>query len=340
MKRTVSFSKDSANLFFHILTACNLSCSHCYINPEQHGKNMLPLATIRKWLTIFAERRDPETINLILLGGEPTMHPDLPGIIEAARELKFGSVTVDTNGFLFHDILEKVTPEAVDYFSFSLDGATEATNDRLRGPGCYRHCTGGIRKAVEKGFKTSLIYTVRPENIEELPEMPELLKDLGVERFFIQVIGIRGKSAAGREGGRGKGEGGQISKAQWEKRVPAVAQRAAELGITATYPKVFLAEGEPFECAGLVADNYFIFPNGRVYRCPLCEDYPIHAMAIGEEGLTERPKINETDMFSLMIPEGCIMNRLIQPHNLAYDEKRDPLYRVACCMLKEEVKPG
>lgn len=56
MRKTVSFTKDATNLFFHILTACNLSCRHCYINPPQHGSNTLPIETIEEWLALFASR--------------------------------------------------------------------------------------------------------------------------------------------------------------------------------------------------------------------------------------------------------------------------------------------
>ena len=51
--RTVSFKPQERNIFFHILTACNLACRHCYINPAQHGTATLPLATIEKWLRLF-----------------------------------------------------------------------------------------------------------------------------------------------------------------------------------------------------------------------------------------------------------------------------------------------
>ncbi len=90
-KKTVCFSKNSSNLFFHILTKCNLSCSHCYINKEQHGENTLDIKTIKNWLRIFAKKNNGEKSivkakdkiynknlgNLIFLGGEPTLHPDL-----------------------------------------------------------------------------------------------------------------------------------------------------------------------------------------------------------------------------------------------------------------------
>jgi hypothetical protein len=32
------------------------------------------------------------------------------------------------------------------------------------------------------------------------------------------------------------------------------------------------------------------------------------------------------------------MNKLIQPGNLAYDAAGRPRYRVACCLLKEELR--
>jgi len=330
MKKTVAFSKNAVNVFFHILTRCNLKCSHCYINKKQHGKNNLPLKTIEDWLKIFASMG--KEANIIFLGGEPTLHPNLPMAVTKAKSLGYTSITVDTNGYLFYNILSKVSPDIIDYFSFSLDGATRKTNDTIRGKGSFDTCIQGIKAAVSGGFSTSLIYTVSTQNIHELDSIPPLLKDLKVDRFFIQVIGIRGKSA------ESKADKLQVSRRDWLKIIPDAARRIARLGITVTYPKVFLDPKEPFECAGLVADNYFIFPNGRVYRCPLCEDYPLHSMEIKDNVLVNTPRINENDLFTLTIPEGCVMNKLFQPDNLIYHRNGRPKYRVACCMLKEEIR--
>ena len=248
MKQTVSFTKNATNIFFHILTRCNLNCRHCYINPAQHGKDTLPYETIEKWLTTFISAG--KEANVVFLGGEPSLHPDLSLCIKKARALGCRSITVDINGYLFNDILAKVTPQEVDYFSFSLDGATEEMNDRIRGTGSFRQCLAGIQQAVSKGFKTSLIYTVSRTNIGELENVPRLLNELGIDRFFIQVIGIRGKAA----------------------------DRSLE-------------------------------------------------------------KINECDLFRLDIPEGCVMNKIIQPDNLSYNQDGSPAYKIACCLLKEEIQP-
>ena len=335
LPQTVAFSRNSANVFFHILTRCNLQCRHCYINADQHGQLTLPISTIQAWLEAFSE--NCHTKNLIFLGGEPTLHPELPAAIGLARKMGFGSITVDTNGYLFHDILRKVDSGEVDTFSFSLDGATRQTNDRIRGEGSFDTCIAGIRKAILRGFNTSLIYTVSRDNIAELERMAPLIKDLGVGRFFIQVIGLRGRSA-NRDSGNSPEGILQVERRQWMDTIPKVAQMIAASGITVTYPKVFLNPDEKFECAGLVADNYFIFPNGRVYRCPLCEDFPIHSMEFRANQLLSATRLNEGDFFQLSIPEGCVMNKLIQPQNLSYRKDGTPEYKIACCLLKEEVK--
>ena len=328
--RTVAFSKNATNLFFHILTACNLKCRHCYINPEQHGRETLAIETIEKWLELFSDRK--ETANVIFLGGEPTLHPELPRAIKTARKMGYNSITIDSNGYLFHDILDHVTPDEVDFVSFSLDGATPETCDAIRGEGVFAICTENAKKARAKGFATSLIFTVSQENVHELSMMPDLLEELGISRFFIQVLGIRGNSAT---------DDGQkrVTRELWESLVPRVAEEVARRGIGVTWPKVFLGEGEAFECAGEVADNLFVFPNGRVYRCPLCEDYPIHTYTIEDDQIENAPRLNETDFFKLAIPEGCTMNKLVQPGNLSYGEDGTPDYRIACCLLKEEILP-
>ncbi len=175
-----------------------------------------------------------------------------------------------------------------------------------------------------------MIYTVSDKNFHELELMENLIKNLGIKRFFIQVIGMRGKSS--------KNSGNhQVSKKNWLATIPKVAQNIAAHGIIVSYPKVFLDDNEIFQCAGNVADNYFIFPNGRVYQCPICEDFAMHSFEIRQNRLISTPKINEQDLFNLTIPEGCVMNKMIQPKNLSYKKNGTPEYKIACCMLKEEM---
>ena len=327
--KTVGFRPGERNIFLHILTACNLSCAHCYINKSQHGTETLTKEQLEQWMTLFA---DPaQRSNMIFLGGEPTLHPELPFAIQKAKELGY-FVTVDSNGSLFNDLLAKTSPDLLDYLSFSLDGPDAAINDPIRGEGVFAVCTANIKKAVSAGFKVSVIYTVSRKNLAALPRMVALLEHLQVKKFFIQVIGLRGKSAAADSA-----EVAQVSRQQWLDVVPEVARQAAARGIHVTYPKVFLAADEKFECAGLVAENFFIFPNGRVYQCPLGEDHPINAYTIENNRLVKTGGLSESNFFQLNIAEGCVMNKLLQPDTIEYDENGVPLYRISCCLLKQDI---
>jgi MoaA/NifB/PqqE/SkfB family radical SAM enzyme len=218
-------------------------------------------------------------------------------------------------------------------FSFSLDGPTAKANDALRGKGSFEISLTHIAKAVRLGFSTSVICTLSRLNIDAVADMPKLLADLGVDRFFIQVIGLRGKAAAFETTL-------QLTPDQWLGAVPPVAQAAADLGLAVIYPQLYLAPHEPFECAGKVADNYFIFPNGRVYRCPLCEDLPLHSLEIDSGALRQKSGLTERQLFELTIPEGCVMNRLLQSGNIAYDDQGRPRHRISCCLLKAHIDPG
>lgn len=333
--QTVGFKAGERNVFLHILTACNLSCSHCYINHVQHGSNMLNRAQLEDWIRLFA--RGDRKSNLVFLGGEPTMHPDLVPAVEFAHGCGY-TTTVDSNGFMFHDFLDRMDPGILDFLSFSLDGPDSQTNDPIRGEGVFDTCTENLRKAVRKGFNTSLIFTVSSRNIEQLERMVPLLTRIGVNRFFIQVIGLRGKSGQGSSGI----ENGplQVDPKQWLAIVPKVAVKAAEAGIKVIYPKVYLGQDEPFECAGSVSENFFVFPNGRVYQCPLCEDHPIHSYEIRDNQLVRRQGLTEANLFDLTIAEGCVLNKLLQPDTIAYHPDGTPVHRISCCLLKQRVEPS
>ena len=280
-----------------------------------------------------AFRRRQQKIEYDLFRGGTDLAPGFAFAIQQAKKLGY-FVTVDSNGYLFNDLLNRTSPELLDYLSFSLDGPDAETNDPIRGEGVFDVCVANIKRAVSAGFRVSVIYTVSRKNLDALQRMVPLLVRLKVKKFFIQVIGLRGKSAGGESA-----EVSQVSRRQWLDTVPDVARLAAEEGIHVTYPKVFLGPKEKFECAGVVAENFFIFPNGRVYQCPLCEDHPINAYAIKDNRLVKTAGLGESNFFQLNIAEGCVMNKLLQPDTIEYDDHGGVLYRISCCLLKQEIGP-
>ena len=138
--RTVGFKPGERNIFFHILTACNLSCRHCYINKKQHGTEQLSKEQILQWMTLFADA--DKKSNMIFLGGEPTL-PAAWRVVErlsaAFLEVTAGHHRPDARK-LFESLgydgplaaLSKVRVNLADYFKESVAVVTNPAIDHVR----------------------------------------------------------------------------------------------------------------------------------------------------------------------------------------------------------------
>ncbi|RPH52383.1 MAG: radical SAM protein [Desulfobacteraceae bacterium] len=97
---TIQYLSEIENTCRLILTEdCNANCPHCFNANMRVGKHM-PMETFHKALSLV----DAGAIKL--MGGEPTLHPDLLEIFDACHK-KVSQVRLFTNG-LQKDVLEKI----------------------------------------------------------------------------------------------------------------------------------------------------------------------------------------------------------------------------------------
>ena len=113
-------------------TACNLSCPVCFANAGIGYS--LTMQQVEGMLDRFVEiEGDPEVIQFS--GGEPTIHPQILDMIQAAKDRGVRQVMINTNGVRiarddrFLEGLAKLNP--VVYFQF--DGLRSETYQTLRG---------------------------------------------------------------------------------------------------------------------------------------------------------------------------------------------------------------
>jgi hypothetical protein len=88
-------------LEIHVVHSCNLTCESCSHYSNQGHDGIVSLAEAEEWMRAWHHRVRPRTFSL--LGGEPTIHPQLTDFVSLARshwpEAKLQLVT---NGFLLH----------------------------------------------------------------------------------------------------------------------------------------------------------------------------------------------------------------------------------------------
>jgi MoaA/NifB/PqqE/SkfB family radical SAM enzyme len=58
---------------------CQLACVHCYAESGPHGTH--GIMTRADWLAVIDQATAMGCIEIQLIGGEPTLHPDLPGLV-------------------------------------------------------------------------------------------------------------------------------------------------------------------------------------------------------------------------------------------------------------------
>lgn len=150
-------------LWFQVAgTICNIQCTHCFIScsPTNHSHEMMPLATIRRYLDEAAELGVRE---YYFTGGEPFMNKEILPIIEAA--LAQGSTSILTNALLLKPAVctrLKALSDASDYsleLRVSLDGLDAASNDPIRGAGTFDRIMTGIASLSAVGLNPVITTT-------------------------------------------------------------------------------------------------------------------------------------------------------------------------------------
>jgi hypothetical protein len=85
-------------LEMHVTHACNLTCESCSHYSNYGNRGHLDLNTADRWLSNWSRRCDAG--ELVLLGGEPTIHPDLVQFIPLIRSHWPNTrILIITNGF-------------------------------------------------------------------------------------------------------------------------------------------------------------------------------------------------------------------------------------------------
>ncbi len=115
-----------------VTNRCDLRCSYCFMNAGASGRVYEPTLEELKELMIMARNERPMGSKAIqITGGEPTIREDLLDIVNAANDLGFSHIQVNTNGIKLADSVEycqKLKDANVNTIYMSFDGVTKKTN--------------------------------------------------------------------------------------------------------------------------------------------------------------------------------------------------------------------
>jgi MoaA/NifB/PqqE/SkfB family radical SAM enzyme len=282
------------NIYLYITERCQLRCGHCYMGDRLERGLNLPL---EKAVSILSYCRRLGGEYITFLGGEPTLHRDLPSMVDAAIELGYTQVMINSNGLLERTI-DRIAPQKLHYISFSLDGATASTHERVRGKGTYTKTVACIRRTVEAGYKVRILCTISQINIDEAEQVLEFADEVGAAMVNFHVFSEEGRGIA-------NSEDWSLSPQEWidfYERLETVKTRyKTSIWYPPTYAtrdklQRYVSEGYK-GCVGCTLDRLSIFPDGRCYVCSVMFDQPYHFATLTDEGLSINRGRNEFEMF-------------------------------------------
>lgn len=184
---------------WNLTQRCNLECAHCYMSAFAGAdtRGELTTAECRRVMDEIAEVNP--SVFLILTGGEPLLRRDIWDLAAYAAEKRFTTV-FGTNGVLLREREAKLMREhRVLGASISLDSTDRVKHDAFRRlPGAWAGAVRATRVLADAGLDFSLHMSVTDWNVDEVPGMVDLAKELGAKvlNFFFLVRTGRGRDLA------------------------------------------------------------------------------------------------------------------------------------------------
>ena len=169
--------QHSCLTLIEITDHCNLRCPICYADSGPHRPGYRDLATIEGMLdAVVANEGEPDVVQIS--GGEPTLHPELFAVLDAARRRPIRHLMINTNGIRianepgFAERLARYAPGFEIYLQW--DSLRPAALERLRGVDLSSVRIRALEALNKVGLSTTLVMTVaRGVNDDEMGSVIE-----------------------------------------------------------------------------------------------------------------------------------------------------------------------
>lgn len=182
MERQITPRMKPSYIQLYPTLRCTQSCAFCFNGRmASHGGDMIYDNALR----LIDTALEHGISSIDIMGGEPFLLEWMPQFISIALDRGMG-VNVSTNGSLPDTLreLRGLSGQALQV-GISIEGASPATHAALTGSDNFHLALESIRTLQSIGFKPIAKTVVNRRNITELDGIAELLKHLGVRRYYL-----------------------------------------------------------------------------------------------------------------------------------------------------------
>ena len=261
-------------LTWEITYGCNLRCVHCLSSSGKRRQDELTTDEAKRLIDEWAAMK---VFYINVGGGEPMSRPDFFELMDYTLDRGIG-VKFSTNGTLLDDGAADWIA-ARDYLDvqISLDGASPATNDPVRGTGSYARARRAMERLAARGFRFKINATVTRHNFAEIDDLYALARHHDAELRLTRL--------------RPTGRGGDV----WDDLRPTHAQNRGLYDWLLAHRDVLTGDsffhlsayGQPVEGLNMCGAGRIVCcvdPVGEVYACPFLLAPEFSAGNVRQEG--------------------------------------------------------
>ena len=168
---------------------CNLWCDYCTITTEMRRSALPPAAVVQA----LRQGRVDGYNDVSFTGGEPTIRPDLIGLVRTASRLGYRSIKVQSNGLVYSQPrnVDKLVEAGVTDFHVSIHSHDPETYDKIVNvEGAHEHMRNGLAALVQRGLKPTADLILKSDTYRQVADAIQWLHDLGVRKAHLWFVSL------------------------------------------------------------------------------------------------------------------------------------------------------
>jgi radical SAM protein with 4Fe4S-binding SPASM domain len=272
---------------------CNMKCQHC--RAANQPRQDMPVKQIAK-IVRFARQSSESFREVVISGGEPLLHKELPRVLSCIRENGCEHATLTTNGALLtRQHLQLI--EELHFRSFCLSVSIDSVNPKehdafRRHEGAFAKADAALRLVLGSRIPrlvTSMRSTILPSKIDLVEQIVRYAREVGCTQ-----IGFSGVQPAGRATDRKDFLMSRKERILFLKKIHELSARYPDMKIGTNDPLKCLmcpqetTEGDDlvFDGCGAAATTFNVNADGVMTPCAMLDVPMMNVFPLSIEEMT------------------------------------------------------
>lgn len=169
-------------LYLEICSACNLKCQYCF--EKEYAAKFINAEALVK----FTDTIRPLINDIVITGGEPTLHTEFYELVEHFS--KYTNIVITTNGTLLNvkKIRDVLSRHPNVRLQFSIDAISKPFMDFVRGEGVYERVLQAILELKDFYSQLSISSTLTAQTPEMLQDIYTFAKKYRINCYFPSLL--------------------------------------------------------------------------------------------------------------------------------------------------------